>query len=157
MNKIHFILVAVAALLLLPGCNKDYMKDYDEREPFKENKRTFLILRNYSSDDTVWFIPDKAFSVALPAAPLDEWHKISVFEVKAHSSYELTFDSTDNYVTPVETYGPDDRMLFYVFKKDVWDSNEFPDLVSGQMWSGKCSLSVEEARELNGFVTYPMR
>lgn len=156
MNRIYSIITVLAAALLISGCNKYYDGIEDSENKYVEHNSRFLILRNYSSDDTVWFIPDKDCATTLPAV-LDEWHKISVFEVEAHSSYDLTFDSTDNYVTPVETYGVNDKMVFYVFKKSVWEANDWATLVSGKMWSGKCELSVDDARALNGFVTYPMK
>lgn len=154
-NSISHIFAALSLIALFSACSKS---DYDmmETEPFHEYSTRFLVLRNYSSDDTVWFIPDKDSAASLPSE-LSEWQKIAIYSIPAHGKLDLTFDSTDNYVTPVETYGVNDKIVIYVFKKSVWDSNVWSALVSGKLWSGKCELSVEDARELNGFVTYPMR
>lgn len=151
--KRYIALIALAAALAC-SCDK-YYEGYYDPEYYKSSKE-FLTLRNYSSDATVWFIPAKENSETLPEE-LSEWQKISIYEINGQSACTLTFDSDDSYVTPVETYGPDDRMVIYVFKKDVWDKHGWAELVTGKMWSGKTSLSVEEAVKLKKIVTYPMR
>lgn len=150
------IIIALSAIALLCSCNKDYYDEgyYDDK--YYKSSKEVLILRNFSSDTTVWFVPEKDHATSLPAE-LSEWQKISICEVQPHSSYSLTFDSNDSYVTPVETYGPSDSLQIYVFKKSVWDSHSWEELVSGKMWSGYCSLSVKDAIDLDGIVTYPMK
>lgn len=156
MKKIFVILAA--AIFTLSSCNKDgYVSIGEGERPPYEDNYGFLLLRNYSSEDTVWFIPDKEHADALPENELSEWQKISIFHIEAHSSMELTYDSSDNYTTPLETYGVEDRMTFYVFKKSVWGSHSWSELVSGQLWTCKYSLSVEEALAQNRTVTYPMQ
>lgn len=152
-----YIVLLAAALLTLSSCHKGgYDSMGDSEIPPYETNQGFLLLRNYSSDDTVWFIPDKEHADNLPADALSEWQKISVFTIAAHNSYELTYDSNDNYLTPLETYGVDDKMTFYVFKKKVWDAHTWSELVSKQLWESKCSLSVEDAIKQNRTLTYPM-
>ncbi|MGN1226917.1 MAG: hypothetical protein ACI4TL_06755 [Candidatus Cryptobacteroides sp.] len=152
------IFVILTTLFCLVSCmQKGYDSIGEDCVPPYEHNQGFMLLRNYSSDDTVWFIPDKDHAENLPTESLTEWQKISVFTVPAHSSYELYYDSQDNYITPVETYGVEDRMVFYVFKKEIWDSKSWQELVEGQLWSGNCSLSVEEARAQNCTLTYPMQ
>ena len=149
--------IFAALLLCLVACNKgSYDSIGEDCVPPYEQNQGFLLLRNYSSEDTVWYIPDREHSENLPADALSEWQKISVFVVPAQSSVELTYDSNDNYLTPVETYGVEDNMVFYVFKKTVWDSNDWKALVSNKLWSGKCSLSVQQALAQSRTVTYPM-
>lgn len=151
---IYNLLVFALVIVTLGSC-KGYDKGYYD-EKYYETNVNFLTLRNYSSDATVWFVPDVEYAENLPSE-LSEWQRIAIYDVDAHSSGYITFDSNDNYVTPVETYGVGDKMVIYVFKKDVWEKYEWPEIVAGKMWCGKCSLSVEDARELNGIITYPMR
>lgn len=153
-RHIGYLLLTVLAIAILDSCDRYYNGYYDD--PFYETNTMFLTLRNYSSDATVWFIPDASCSGELPSE-LSEWQTIAIYELEPKSAVQLTFDSGDDYVTPVETYGVNDSMSIYVFKKDVWESHGWPELVSGKMWCGRCSLSVEEARKLHGIVTYPMR
>ncbi|MBQ0077138.1 MAG: hypothetical protein KBS55_00685 [Bacteroidales bacterium] len=151
---IKLFVCAAAAVLAFASCSRDYEGYYDNA--YYEKTKNFLTLRNYSSDATVWYIPDVDHADVLPTE-LTEWQKIAIYSVDAHSSGSLTFDSSDNYETPVETYGVDDELVIYVFKKDVWNSHSWSELVAGQMWCGKCTLSVEDALKSNGIVTYPMR
>lgn len=151
---ISSILCTVLALAAAVSCDRYYDGYYDD--PYYDTNTYFLTLRNYSSEATVWFIPDAECAGELPQE-LSEWQKISVYEVQPQSAVQLSFDSEDNYVTPVETYGIGDRMTIYVFKKNVWDNTEWSEIVAGSKWCGKCSLSVEDARKLKGIVTYPMR
>lgn len=146
------VLPAVVALVC--GCDRYYDSEYDER--YYETSKDFMTLRNFSSDTTVWFIPERDNAATLPSE-LSEWQSISVYEIGPHSAMILTFDSNDSYVTPVETYGVEDRMVIYVFKKKVWESNDWSALVSGKMWCGCVSYSVDEIVALNKIVTYPMR
>lgn len=147
----------IALIAMIAGLTCSCDKYYDRYDPkYYESSTDFLTLRNYSSDATVWFIPAKENSKVLPDE-LSEWQKISIFEVSGKSAVTLSFDSKDNYVTPVETYGIKDTMAIYVFKKDVWNKNEWKELVRGQKWCGKCVLSVEDALKLQKVITYPMR
>lgn len=155
MKKNILIFVSViAAAFLASSCDRYYDKYYDPS--YYETSNDFMTLRNYSSEATVWFIPAKENSGTLPSE-LSEWQKISIYEIDAHSAMTLKFDSLDSYVTPVETYAPTDRMVIYVFPKKVWDSHTWAELVSGEMWTGKGSYSVDEMVQLNKIVTYPMR
>ncbi|MBP9986961.1 MAG: hypothetical protein KBT44_03435 [Bacteroidales bacterium] len=153
-RHIGYIFLIALAVAGLSSCDRYYDGYYDDL--YYETNTVFLTLRNYSSEATVWFIPDVKCDGELPSE-LSEWQKIAVYAVEPKSAVQLTFDSSDDYVTPVETYGVNDRMAIYVFKKEVWDSHDWPELVTGKMWCGRCSLSVEEARELHSIVTYPMR
>lgn len=154
MKKIIIYISVLAAAVLAVSCNK-YNDGYYDPAYYKTS-REFLTLRNFSSEATVWFIPAKENSVTLPAE-LTEWQKISVYEIDAKSSYTLTFDSDDSYVTPVETYSTTDKMVIYVFPKKVWDAHTWSELVAGQMWTGKGSYTVDEMVALKKIVTYPMR
>lgn len=155
MRRFFFnIMVTALVFMVLSSCDRYYDGYYDDIH--HSTSTGFLNLKNYSSEATVWFIPDAETAGNLPSE-LSEWQKIDVYEVAPQSSVCLTFDSEDNYVTPVETYGIGDRMEIYVFKKDVWDNYGWAEIVAGRMWCGRFSLSVEEARELNGTVTYPTR
>ena len=146
-----------AAVLALSSCNKgDFDSIIGDEIPPYETNHGFMLLRNYSSDDTVWYIPDKEHADNLPTDKLTEWQQISIYTVEAHQSYELTYDSNDNYITPLETYGVDDEMTFYIFKKYVWDTHSWSELVAGKLWECKCTLSVEEALAQNRTLTYPM-
>lgn len=148
--------IAIIALVAALACSCDkYYDGYYDPEYYKTSKE-FLTLRNFSNDATVWFIPAKENSEVLPDE-LSEWQKISIYEINGQSALTLTFDSDDNYVTPVETYGINDKIVIYVFKKEVWDACSWEDLVKGKKWSGKCTLSVEEALASRQVVTYPMR
>lgn len=151
---IEFILLISAAITVLGSCDRYLDGYYDDR--YYETNTDFLTLRNYSSDSTVWFIPEAGCKGDLPSE-LSEWQLISVYRVPPKSAVQLSFDSNDNYETPVETYGINDMMTIYVFKEKVWDKYGWGDIVAGQMWCGKCRLSVEEAVALHGIVTYPMR
>ncbi|MBP9987563.1 MAG: hypothetical protein KBT44_06555 [Bacteroidales bacterium] len=151
--KKHIAIIALIAALAC-SCDKYYDGYYDPE--YYATSKDFLTLRNYSSDVTVWFIPAKENSETLPDE-LSEWQKISIYEINGQSARTLTFDSEDNYVTPVETYGIDDEMVIYVFKKEIWDAYEWKDLVKGKKWSGKCSLSVKDALESKSVITYPIR
>ena len=151
---IFAIMLAALTVTGISSCDRYYDGYYDDR--YYETNTQFLTLRNYSSEATVWFIPEAACNGELPAE-ISEWQAISVYTVPPQSAVQLSFDSEDNYVTPVETYGVDDRMTIYVFKEYVWNNCGWDDIVSGSMWCGKCSLSVADARKLNGIVTYPMR
>lgn len=150
----RYILALAAALLAATSCDKAYEGSYPVSDPV-ENNVSFMMLRNFSSETTVWFIPDKACATSLPTV-LSEWQLISVWEVKPNSKVSVTFDSNDGYVTPIETYGVDDKMAFYVFKKSVWDSNDWATLVKNKMWCGCCFLSASEVLEMNRMVTYPI-
>ena len=156
MRKI-FILFAAVLVFALNSCNKQAFDSIGEGgvPPYEQNQG-FLLLRNYSSDDTVWFIPDKEHAANLPADALSEWQKIAIYTIAAHQSFELTYDSDDNYITPLETYGVNDKMVFYVFKKKVWETHPWSELVSGKLWVCKCELSVEDAIKQNRTLTYPM-
>ena len=149
-NILAFVLVSVLAV----SCDW-YYDGFDEYR-YYDNTTQFLTLRNYSSEATVWFIPSKENSENLPSE-LSEWQKISIYDVDSRSSMSLDFDSDDNYVTPVETYSPTDRMVIYVFLKSVWDSHTWAELVNGQLWSAKVSYSVEEIVAQNKTVTYPIQ
>ena len=149
--------IFAALLLCLVACNKgSYDSIGEDCVPPYEPNQCVQLRRNNSTEQTARYIPDREHSENLPADALSEWQKISVFVVPAHSSVELTYDSNDNYLTPVETYGVEDNMVFYVFKKTVWDSNDWKALVSNKLWSGKCSLSVQQALAQSRTVTYPM-
>lgn len=157
MKKTIYLIMAAAVALMAAACSKDYSYDsgyYDDR--YYETSKEVLTLRNFSSDTTVWFIPELECAENLPSE-LSEWQKIAVTQLLPHSSGTLTFDSNDSYVTPIETYGPDDNLSIYVFKKNVWDNYLWSDIVKDRMWCGHCTLSVEEAIALRGIVTYPMR
>lgn len=146
-----------AAVFALSSCDKEGFDSIGEETipPYETNKG-FMLLRNYSSDDTVWYIPDKEHADNLPIDKLSEWQKISIFNIEAHQSYELTYDSNDNYLTPLETYGVNDKMVFYVFKKQVWEAHSWSELVTGRLWECRCELSVEDAIKQNRTLTYPM-
>ena len=154
MKRIYSIILAVAALLVLSACDRYYDGYYDDE--YYESSTNFLTLRNFSSDTTVWFIPEKAYAESLPAE-LSEWQRISIFELWPHSSEILSFDSGDNYETPLETYGVADRFTIYIFKKSVWESYTWQDIVNGKMWCGKCSLTVDDAVAQKRVVSYPIR
>ena len=136
------------------GCDKYYDGYYDDL--YYETSKDVLTFRNFSNDTTVWFIPDSEHSGNLPEE-LSEWQKISIWELNPHSACTISFDSNDSYETPVETYGVNDRMVIYVFKKSVWESHSWNELVNGRMWSGKVAYSVDDVLKLNRIVTYPMR
>lgn len=150
------IIITMLAAAVLCACDKNYYREgyYDDK--YYQSSKEVLTLRNFSSDETVWFVPEQRYAESLPME-LSEWDKISVCQVGPHSSYTLDFDSKDNYVTPIETYGPGDRMSIYVFKKSVWEKYSWQEIVEGRMWCGHCTLSVDEAVKLDGIVTYPMR
>lgn len=152
--KRNLLLIILSAVAFV-SCNKDYSDGYYD-PPYYEAAKSFITLRNFSSDNTVWFIPDKSCNGMLPAV-LTEWQKIAIYEVAAHSSYSMTFDSNDNYVTPIESFGVNDRMTIYVFKKDVWDSHSWSELVNNQLWSSKGEYSAEDFITLNKVVTYPIQ
>jgi len=152
-NIIILALMGIIAFVAV-SCNKSYDGYYDKE--YYETSTEFLTLRNFSSDSTVWFIPERDCADNLPES-LSEWQKISIFELAPHSSYVLSFDSNDSYVTPVETYEVNDRIAIYVFKRSVWQSHSWAELVSGKMWSGYCRYSVDEMIELRQIVTYPMK
>ena len=153
------ILYAAAACLLvaaLSACSADkYTEGYYDSK-YYESSTSYLTLRNFSSDTTFWFIPEKEYALSLPEE-LSEWQKISIYEVAPHSSYILTFDSSDSYVTPEETYGPEDSMAIYVFSADAWKHNSWQELVRGSLWTCSGLYSVEDILSLDGIVTYPMR
>lgn len=154
MRRINSIILVAVVLSALCACDRYYDGYYDDIcVPAPD---AFLTFRNLSSDSTVWFVPEKACAEALPEE-LSEWQKISIFELEPHSEQVLFLDSNDDYETPVETYGMDDRFTIYIFKKSVWNSYSWQDLVSGKMWSGKCSLTVDEALAMKATVTYPLR
>lgn len=153
-KNILISLSVIVAAFLASSCDRYYDGYYDPA--YYETSNEFITLRNYSSEATVWFIPEKENSEILPSE-LSEWQKISVYEIDAHSAVTLTFDSDDGCVTPVETYAPTDRMVIYVFLKKVWDSHEWAELVSGEMWTGKYSYSVDEMLQLKKIVTYPTK
>lgn len=144
-----FMLAAVAA------CDR-YSDGYGYDPSYYRTSSEYMTLRNFSSDTTVWFVPEKQYADALPDS-LTEWQRISVYRIAPHSSFILTYDSSDSYVTPEETYGPEDSFTIYVFKSRDWNMYPWKTLVSGQKWVGKVSMTVEEAAGLNNIVTYPMR
>ena len=155
--KNSILSLAVTALLscvLYSGCWK-YDCGYYE-ETYIPTEDVFATLKNYSSEDTVWYIPDKEHSEELPQT-LSDWQKISVYEIPARSSENLYFDSTDNYTTPLETYGTADAMVFYVFRKSDWDSHSWEELLNGQMWAGRCSLTVTQMLDSDQTVSYPFQ
>lgn len=153
--KHKLLVIMAAALLSLGSCSPAYDEGYYDEEYYKTND-VALTARNFSSDATVWFIPDKEHADSLPSV-LSEWQKISVFHIDAHSSYTIMFDSNDDYLTPIDTYGKEDTLAVYVFKQDIWDSCSWNELVSGEMWSCKAKYSVADALATKGIITYPMR
>ena len=146
------MILAAAALAALCSCNKYYDGYFDG---YYETTGDFLILKNYSDEPTVWLIPEKSCAEVLPEE-LSEWQRTSLYEVAARSSETLSFDSDDHYTTPPETYAMDDNMVIYVFKKSVWDSNTWKEIVRGKMWAQKYSLSVSDALSLDRAVSYPV-
>ena len=151
MNKsiIPFIVIASA----LVSCSK-YVDGYIDYNYGSSTEGSFVTLNNYSSDATVWYIPDLEHASALPET-LTEWQKTSVYEVDAHSSFTVWFDSTDGYVTPEETYGVSDTMPFYVFKKSDWDAFTWQELVQDQMWAGVRNFTVQQMIDADSNVIFP--
>lgn len=149
------LLVMIAVVLGLGACSHDYEAGYYD-DTYYETNDVVLTARNFSSDATVWFIPDRDHADSLPDE-LSEWLKISVYRIDAHSSYSIMFDSNDGYLTPIETYGKDDTLAVYVFKKEIWDSHSWNELASGELWSCKARYSVADALSTGGIITYPMR
>ena len=145
-------LLLLPVLLLATGCDKYNVGNtsYD----YIQTSSSFATLNNYSSRATVWYIPEKQYADSFPET-LSEWQKIDVYEIEARSSHTLTFDSDDNYVTPIETYGASDSMVFYVFFKSDWDSFSWKELCEGKMWAGKCTLTAEQLVKASRTVTYP--
>lgn len=155
-SDMNRIIALIAAGFLFGACSSAF--DYDRGnydDSYYETNSEVLTIRNFSSDATVWFIPDRDHAEVLPDE-LSEWQKISVFEVEPHSSYPILFDSNDFYVTPIETYGPEDTLIVYVFKKDVWNGYSWKELVEGRLWSCKAGYSVQDAVSSSGIITYPM-
>ena len=152
MKKTIFALIL--ATLAATACSK-YYDDYSWWN-YDYSDASFATLCNYSSEATVWFIPEKKYADNLPEE-LTEWHKISVYEIAPRESLTLTFDSDDDYVTPIETYGTGDSMVFYVFHKSDWDTHSWKELREGRMWTGWCSLSVSQMLEKNSKLTYPFQ
>ena len=150
MKKIIITLMAAMSLL---SCAKYYDTSWVS---YWDSADFFVTLKNYSSDDLIFFIPEKQYAENLPLQ-LSDWQKISVYEVKANSSISIEFDSDDNYETPIETYGVDDKMFFYIFKQSVWDSNSWEDLVNGKKWVACNSYSVEKIIALKRTISYPIK
>lgn len=149
------IFAVLTALVLICSCSADYDSGYYD-DNYYETNDVVLTARNFSSDATVWYIPDKPHADPL-SDEMSEWQKISLFEIDAHSSYSIRFDSKDNYVTPIETYGMGDTLTLYIFKKDVWDSHSWQELVHDGLWSCKARYSVADAISAKGIITYPIQ
>lgn len=142
-------------MVLICSCSAGYDSGYYDDDYYETND-VVLTARNFSSDATVWYIPDKTHADPL-SDEMSEWQKISLFEIDTHSSYCIRFDSNDNYVTPIETYGIGDTLTLYIFKKDVWDSHSWQELVNDRLWSCKARYSVADAISAKGIITYPIQ
>ena len=153
-NTRSFAFAALLLLVLSAGCSKYYVGYYEETEVPTEG--TFATLRNHSSEDTVWYIPDKDHAGSFPEA-LSDWQKIALYEIPARSSCSLCFDSEDDYITPVETYGISDAMVFYVFRKSDWDSHSWKELYEGRMWAGIRTLTVSQMLDAGKVVNFPFQ
>lgn len=150
----HLIRIVVLALSLtvLSSCFQ-YNNGYFDI-PLYEGNTDYLTLKNYSSESTIWLIPDAEHAGQLPSE-LSDWLKTDLYEIEPRMSRQLSFDSTDGYVTPAETYGIGDKMVIYVFKKEIWDNHGWEEIVEGSLWCNKYTLSVDDALNHNKTIIYP--
>ena len=155
-NTFFAIISSIVLGALLPGCDPYGYDSYTDPYSY-DTSSDVLSLRNFSSDTTVWYIPDRESALGTLPAELSEWQKIAIFEILPHSTYYLSFDSGDNYVTPLETYQTTDALSIYVFKKADWRTHTWEELIQNELWCYFGTYTVEQAVAANCTITYPIQ
>ena len=106
-----------------------------------------MTIVNDSNVKTVWYIAEKGKDAANPGAlpsekPVPEESSMICFVVESKSSKDIWVNT--NITHPTQSYGPEEKAVFYVFEANVFEGTAWADILSDPSKYKKFSLSVQE-------------
>lgn len=155
MKKFAYILAAAALVLTAASCLKD--KGYADSAPYPSPDNYLMTIANDSNVKTVWLITEKGSDAANPGAlptekPVPDEDSSVCFPLDSKQSKEIWVN--DEVTHPTQTYGPKDKVPFYVFEADVFESTGWADILADPSKYKRYSLTVEELVEAGRKLVY---
>ena len=145
MKRIAYLFAAAVMVLSAASCLKDYGSV--DSMPGCSSEQYLMTIVNDSNVKTVWYIAEKGKDDANPGAlpsekPGPEESSMICFVLESKSSKDIWVNT--NITHPTQSYGPEEKAVFYVFEAEVFEGTAWADIISDPSKYEKFSLSVQE-------------